>query len=205
MGAYYTISMNIKNYLWLVPFCSFILGYGFTQWMFHVESICTPHLIGKYIHEVLPLLSEHKLNIRLIDQKEEADIPEGIILSQIPQPGKPIKAHQSLFIVTTKKPSAIQAPHCLEKHIDHLLPELQKMGLYPRIYKHAHPYPEGLCFAQSPESDNFLEKNRLILYISAGNNKPVIWPRFIGKSLEEATYFLDEHNIQPYIINDSHF
>jgi beta-lactam-binding protein with PASTA domain len=195
--------MNIKNYLWLLPFCSFIIGYSITQWIFRVDSVITPHLIGKYVHEILPLLSQHKLNIRLINQKEEANIPEGIIISQTPQPGRSIKPNQSLYIVTTKKPPAIQAPDCLDKNLTTLLPQLQKMNIYPRVYKIMHSHPENICFAQFPQPQELLEKNRLILYISAENNKPIIWPRFIGTSLEEALYFLDEYDIKPYIINDS--
>src|SRR5580693_16266 len=132
--------MNIKNYLWSLPFCCFLLGYSLTRWFFHVDSISTPHLVGKHVHEILPILSQHKFSLRLIDQKEEADIPEGIILSQIPHPNKAIKPNQPIFIVTTKKPSAIKTPLCLKKNLDTLLPELQKIGINPRIYKLAHPY-----------------------------------------------------------------
>ena len=195
--------MNIKNYLWLLPFCSFILGYSITSRIFDTDNIPTPHLIGNYIHEVLPLISQHKLNLRLIDQKEEADIPEGIIISQTPQPGKAIKHNQHIFIVTTKKPSAIKAPSCLEKNVALVLPELHAHGIYPRIYKMAHFYPENVCFAQHPEPEENLEKNRLTLYISAGNKKPVIWPQFIGMPLETVSSFLHLYGIQPYIINDS--
>src|SRR5436190_21567027 len=77
--------MNIKNYLWLLPFCSFILGYGIIQWFFNINSMPTPHLVGCYAHEILTLLSEKKLNLRVINQKEESNIPAVIIISQMPQ------------------------------------------------------------------------------------------------------------------------
>ncbi len=195
--------MNIKNYLWILPFFSFILGYTVTQLIFDSTAIPTPHLIGTYLHEALPLISHHKLNLRLIDQKEEAHIPEGIIISQIPQPGKMIKQHQHIFIVTTKKPLAVKAPSCKEKNISLLLPELHALGIYPRIYKMSHYYPQDTCFAQHPEPEEPLEKNRLTLYISAGNKKPIIWPCFIGMPLEDVCSFLDAYTIQPYIINNS--
>src|SRR6185312_4401885 len=103
------------------------------------------------------------------NQKEEVHIPEGIILSQTPQPGKPIKSHQPLFIVTTKKPAAIKAPLCTGKHIDAILTQLEQHNVTPRIYKLPHPYPENICFAQSPEPDDCIEKNSIVVYLSADN------------------------------------
>lgn len=197
--------MNIKNYLWLLPFISFLCGYGVIQWFFHIESIPTPHLIGHYVHEILPIISQHTLHVRLISQKEESDIPEGIIINQSPQPGKAIKPHQPLFIVTTKKPQAMQSPNCLQKKIGSVLPGLHTAGIFPRIYTVAHQYPEGICFAQTPQPEEFLEKNKLILYVSAGNNKPILWPNFIETSLEKTSLVLDMYSMKPYIINDSPF
>jgi len=195
--------MNIKNYLWILPFFAFILGYSTIQWLLSTNIISAPHLVGKHIHEIIPIVSHHKLNLRLIDQKEEADLPEGIILTQTPHPGATIKQNQSIFIVTTKKPAAIPTPTCIGKSIDILNRQLRDSGYQLRIYNITHSYPTGLCFAQSPEPGEPLEKNRLLLYISAGNNKPIIWPDFVNVSLEETENFLNTYNIKPYIINDS--
>jgi beta-lactam-binding protein with PASTA domain len=194
---------NPKNYLWLAPFLSFVAGYCIMQRLFRAPESITPHLVGKQIHEILPLITQHNLNIRLIDHKEEADLPEGIILNQTPQGGTTIKPNQPLFIVTTKKPLAIRAPQCIGISVDELTPLLQTADIHPRIYHVPHPYPENICFAQSPQTNEPLEKNRLILYISSGNNKPIIWPDFIGIPLQQATDFLDNYNIEPHIINDS--
>ena len=195
--------MNIKNYLWIVPFLSFTLGYIMMQHIFRTSDITTPHLVGKHVHEILPLITQHKLNIRLMDQKEEADLPEGIILNQTPISGTVIKQHQQLFIVTTKKPTAIKAPQCIGITLDELTQQLNAAHLSPRIYYLPHSYPEKICFAQSPQHGEPLEKNRLTIYISSGNNKPIIWPNFIGISLSQVIEFLDNYSIQPQIINDT--
>ena len=195
--------MNIKNFVWLAPFCSFVLGYVIMQNLFRVPEASTPALIGKHIHAILPLITQHNLNIRLIDQKEEADLPEGIILNQTPAAGTTIKPNQPLFIVTTKKPLVARAPHCVGIHIDELNNQLQTEGIHPRMYHLPHPYPEKMCFAQSPQPHEFLEKNRLILYISSGNNKPIIWPDFTNIPLQAVIDFLDNYHIEPHIINNS--
>lgn len=201
LSAPYTF-MNIKHYLWIIPFLSFIFGYAITAWFFRVESIPTPHVVGKQVHEILPIISHYRLNVRLINQKEEIDLPEGIILNQTPTPGTAIKPHQPLFIVTTKKPIALQTPHCIGIPINQLITRLQEQGIHPRIYTIPHIYPINHCFAQSPEPQEPLEKNRLILYVSSGNNKPIIWPNFIGYQAEEVKEFLHNYNIDPYIVSD---
>jgi beta-lactam-binding protein with PASTA domain len=173
------------------------------QQLFHTPETITPHLIGKQVHEILPLITHHKLNIRLINQKEEADLPEGIILNQTPTSGTAIKANQPLFLVTTKKPLAFRAPRCKELHINEITSQLQTAEIHPRIYHVSHPYPENICFAQSPQPNESLEKNKLIIYISSGNNKPVIWPNFIGVPLQQVIEFVNNYNIEPHIIHNN--
>src|SRR5436190_17855406 len=121
--------MNIKNYLWIFPFLSFILGYYCTQWFFHTDAIITPHLIGKQIHEIVPIISHCRLNLRLINQKEEIDLPEGIILNQTPTAGTGIKPNQPIFIVTTKKPKALPVPACIGMKVDQITLQLEKIGI----------------------------------------------------------------------------
>src|SRR5579862_1251421 len=133
--------MNPINYLWLAPFLSFVTGYCIMQQLFHTPQTITPHLIGKQLHEILPLITQHKLNIRLIDQKEEADLPEGVILNQTPPSGTAIKANQPLFLVTTKKPLTLRAPQCIGMDINTITTQLQSTGIHPRVYHISHPYP----------------------------------------------------------------
>jgi len=173
------------------------------QKLFRVPEISTPHLVGQQVHTILPLITQYNLNLRVIDQKEEPDLPEGIILNQTPSAGTMIKSNQPLFIVTTKKPVVARAPRCVGIQSDELHTQLQESGIHPRMYHLPHPYPEKICFAQSPQPDEPLDKNRLILYISSGNNKPIIWPHFIDMPLHDVITFLDEYHIKPHIIGDS--
>lgn len=173
------------------------------QYIFHAPTIITPNCIGRHLHEILPIITEYKLNIRLLDQKEEENIPEGIILSQTPEANTIIKQHQQLFLVTTKKPPCIKAPDCVGITVDQLISHLNTTNINPRIYYLPHPYPEKICFAQSPQPQQPLEKNKLILYISSGNNRPIVWPDFTRHSLDQVLDFLNQLAIQPHIINDA--
>ncbi|HTM06510.1 MAG TPA: PASTA domain-containing protein [Patescibacteria group bacterium] len=194
--------MILKNYLWLTPFISFILGYCIMQRLFHTPEHITPNLVGKQVHEILPLITQYNLNIRLINHKEETDLPEGIILNQTPAAGTTIKSNQPLYVVITKKPLAARAPHCIGININQLTEILHTTNINPRIYYMPHSYPENMCFAQLPQPDESLEKNKLILYVSSGNNKPIIWPDFTDISLSHVIEFLNNYDIEPQIIND---
>ena len=179
------------------------MGYGVMSHILQTPQTITPHVVGKYVHEALPLITEHNLNVRLITHKEESTLPEGIILNQTPAAGTAIKANQPLFIVTTKKPLTTQAPHCIGMHLDEVTSLLHTKDIHPRIYYLSHPYPEKICFAQSPQADEPLDHHRLILYVSSGNNQPIIWPDFSGLPLSRVIEFLQNYNIQPHIIHDA--
>jgi beta-lactam-binding protein with PASTA domain len=204
-GLFYTptlITMNIKNLFWIAPFLSFFLGYLTVHRIMRTPEIMVPNLVGKHVHTILPIITQYNLNIRLIDQKEEPDLPEGIILNQTPISGTTVKQNQPIYVVTTKKPIATRAPQCVGMQSDELHHQLKTNNIDARIYYLSHPYPEKICFAQSPRCNESIEKNKLTLYISSGNNKPIIWPDFTQHSLQNVVNFLDMYQIQPHIIND---
>lgn len=194
--------MNIKNIFWMIPFISFSLGYITMHKIMPTPEVMVPNLVGKHVHTILPLITQYNLNIRVINQKEEPDLPEGIILNQTPVSGTTVKQNQPLYVVTTKKPIAARAPQCIGLHSDELQHQLKTHTIDARTYYLPHPYPEKRCFAQSPHYNEPLEKNKLTLYISSGNNKPIIWPDFTHHSLHDVIDFLDMYHIQPHIIND---
>lgn len=186
-----------------MPFFSFIFGYIIMQQLLYTPEAITPHLVGKQVHEILPLITQYNLNLRLIDRKEETTLPAGIILNQTPAPGTSIKQNQPIFIVTTKKPLTIATPHYIGLHVDELTRLSQTTNINVKIYYLPHPYPEKICFAQSPQLNEPLEKNSCTIYVSSGNNKPIIWPDFTGIPLHNVVEFLEQYNIKPDIINNN--
>jgi len=191
----------IKNYLWLLPFFSFLCGYFLLSYYTHVQSLTVPSLVGKNIHEAITLLSQLKLNPRLLAQKEEPALPEGTILRQVPTSGQKIKPHQPIFLVTTKKQPPIATPNVFNKSIDTIAKELANTEIRFKIYYVPNNFPQQHCFSQSQPPGDPLENNHLlILYLSAGNNKAIIWPDFTQRPLEEAIEFLASYHIKPHII-----
>ncbi len=193
----------IKNYLWLLPFCSFLGGYLFLYYYMQIPSLIVPSLVGKNIHEAVILLSQHKLNPRILAQKEEPALPEGTILRQVPTAGQKVKSQQPIFLVTAKKQPTIATPNVINKSIDTITKELANTGIRFKIYYLPNNYPENHCFSQFPVPDQSLENNHLLLYLSTGNNRPIIWPDFALRSVEEVIEFLASYHIKPHIIRNT--
>ncbi|MGB8367568.1 MAG: PASTA domain-containing protein [Candidatus Babeliales bacterium] len=190
----------LQNYLWLFPFCSFLIGYFLLYHYMKIPTLLAPSLIGKNIHEATILLSQHKLNARIIDQKEEPALPEGTILRQVPATGQKIKPSQSIFLVTTKKQPTSTTPSMINKSLNTIKKELANSDIRFKIYYLPSNYPQHHCFSQFPAPGEPLVHNLLLLYLSTEDNKPIIWPNFTQHPIEEVIEFLAFYYIQPQVI-----
>jgi beta-lactam-binding protein with PASTA domain len=192
----------INTYFWLAPFICFIAGYSAMHQLFHIPEFATPSVVGKNIHEAFAILSTHNLNARLLEEKEDPYLPSGTVISQTPQAGQQIKPHQSLFVLLSKKPSRINAPHCLHKTDSDIASLLQTNKIRAKVYTLPSIYPKGLCFAQIPLPQEPIEDIMLTLYVSGGNKKPVIWPDFTQLQVSDVTNFLRTHALEATIVHE---
>jgi len=185
--------MKIQNYLWAFPFICFLLGYLMLKKISNLGELPAPSLVGKKLQDAVTILSEKNLNLRILAQKNDADLPQGTILSQTPAAKQLIKPHQALHIVLSKKPEKQIAPQLIgnyEKTIETLL---QKNNIrYKKQYLPSN-CPKNSCIAQHPATGKPLEDNKIILYLSSGNSKPVLLPDFSGKPVPEITTFLNQY------------
>ncbi len=195
--------MEIKNYLWALPFFSFLAGYLIIQRFSSIDLLEAPALVGRQLQNAVVELSEKNLNIRLITQKEDPDLPEGTILSQTPISGQKIKPHQALHVVISKKPEKRAAPQLINKSIERIEKELDKVGIRNKSYRLPSNRPTGSCIAQLPTAGTLLQENKITTYISCENKKTVLMPNFKGKSVPEAMDFLQKHNVKTDIMHIS--
>jgi beta-lactam-binding protein with PASTA domain len=170
--------------------------------MFYIPEFVTPSIVGKSIQEAVAIASSHNLNLRLLEEKEDACLPAGTIISQTPQAGHSIKPYQSLFVLISKKPSRINAPQCVQKKYSEIASLLKAQNIRAKIYTLPSIYPKGLCFAQIPYPQEPIEDTILTLYVSEGNNKPIIWPDFKQLQVCEVINFLRTHGIEATVIHE---
>jgi serine/threonine-protein kinase len=185
----------------MLPFLFFLGGYITVHFFFNVNKIVTPSLVGKNVYQALIILSEHKLNPRILDEKEDPDLPSGTIVSQTPVAGQKIKPHQSIYLLISKRPPAQKAPNLLNKKLTTIKKKLRRSSIHSETYAIPHTYPKNHCFAQSPPAHDSLKHNTIIAYVSADNNMPIIWPNFTGYLVTDVLAFLQSHNIYPQIIH----
>lgn len=194
------MNMNLKNSLWILPFIAFFLGYYITNRLFTIKEIDVPLVIGKEISEASKLLSDTNLNLRIVAQKENDDIPEGTILDQTPIRQK-IKPNQSVYLVISKKSEKFTMPNMLGKEFKEIEAVIKKAGIRIKVYYIDSQYKKDVCLSQLPSVGQQVNKNeKIILYLSSGQKKQVLCPDFNNIELSEVVNFLKLNEIKYTVV-----
>jgi len=176
------IKKKIQSYFWFFPFCSFIFGYCILHSFLQKKELLTPNIIGKSLQSTMNVLSSSGLSIRLLREQEDPDLPEGVILDQIPRPNQKIRPNQHVFITISKKPKAILTPDFLGQSQKFITKKSAKLGVQSKVYWLKNNYPINTCVAQSPQPDQELVNQKLITYMSAGGENFCRGRKFIYSS-----------------------
>ncbi|CAN5173051.1 hypothetical protein BH09DEP1_BH09DEP1_0500 [soil metagenome] len=184
-----------------MPFASFIFGYLLISLFIKQPSLQTPTVIGKTLDHAVLILSQANLNIRIVGQKEDAQLSEGTILSQTPAPGSTIKEHQSLYVTIAKKPVPQAMPTLVGKTEAQALAEIEALSLNAKVYKISSELPAGTVLAQSPEPGLSASASPIMFYTAADEQKPLLVPNFKQLPLDEVLSFLNLHGINPTLLH----
>lgn len=185
--------MNIKQYIWALPFSIFILGYFFLNLLISGPNIDAPNLIGKSASEALVMASNNNLSIKIIGEKEDVDLPEGTVLHQTPINQK-VKRNQALYVLISKKPPQKITPMLLHKTESEIEKILSKQNLKAKKY-YLHNSPP-YCFCQYPEAGSNVDKESIVVYINSRGLKPRLFPNLKGETLEAVQEFLQKHGLK---------
>lgn len=201
--TYSFISKYIKDFYWMVPFVCFILGYQSFAYFFYRSVIETPPLIGKTLPEAAVILSQHNLNMRLITEQEDADIPAGTIMSQTPQAHSAIKPQQTIFFVLSKKPTQPCIPHVQGTSLEEYSKILRNLKIRYRTFPVQSDQPEGTCIAQIPSAGKEIPTSGALLYIASKDADALLFPSYKGQYVTEVKQFLAKYNI-PVTVYHTH-
>lgn len=175
----------MKNFIWLLPFLGFLFGYQLLSFLTVSSELVVPSLIGLPLTQTVKLLSDQNLNVRIMAEKEDRDLEPGTVLSQTPAPGHKAKQNQPIFLVLSKKPKKIFAPHLLTKPQDEVNHTLNQLNLRAKTYTLSYPAPTGTCIGQLPEEKEVVHDNKMILYVSSGKSSLMLFPNFKGSTVQE--------------------
>lgn len=188
-----------SHFLWILPFICFIAGYFVVAQLYTIEEIKPPNVVGSLLNEALGTISQHNLNARLLQYKDDSLLPEGTIISQTPTAAQKMRPNQTVYVVVSTKPALKNAPDLLNKNKDEIIQKLTAAGIKPKLYSLPSNYPTNSCFAQFPCPGNTLENGKIVLYISSGTQKPVIMPNLHGQTIQDVLGFLKQYNLAPEI------
>jgi beta-lactam-binding protein with PASTA domain len=190
------ISIKLNDILWALPFFCFLSGYFLLSQFLYIPSIETPSLIGKNINYAAQVLSERNLNLRIIAQKEDTDLPDGTIISQIPAKQQKVKPQQSVFCVISCHAQSIQVPNLLKQSTQQVNELIKKEKIKNKSYWLTSRQPENTCIGQIPSAQELLTQQAMTTYFSAGNKKTVLFPSLKNKSVYDVRDFLKKNNIE---------
>ncbi len=190
-----SFSKYIKDLYWITPFICFILGYQSFSYFFYRSVIQAPPIVGKTLPEAAVILSQHNLNMRMITEQEDADIPAGTIISQTPQAQSAIKPQQTIFFVLSKKPVQPHIPNVLGTTLDEYSKTLRNLKIRYRTFPVQSDKPEGTCVAQIPTAGKEIPSSGALLYVASQESDVLLFPSYKGKPVAEVKQFLEKYNI----------
>jgi len=186
------INIVILSFL---PFFSFLFGYYFVDIIFFKNKIEVPNVVGLYIHDAINTLSKYKLNTRILNEKEDIDMPEGIILDQNPRANSIVKSYQSIFLTVTRKPNPVYAPNFYGNNISNL-EKIVKKNIEIKKYPIEYGDIQNIVIAQNIEPNFEVNENITIYYSLNITKKLYIMPSFYNLDLEDVKEFLSLNNLK---------
>ena len=193
--------INKKNILIFLPFLCFFAGYIISNIVIGSKTYVTPKLVGLSLYEAVKLTSPHQINIRILSEKEVSNIPAGTILSQKPSPARIIKAHQPVFVTTTKSPPDIISPLLQTLSIEAIEKKCHEMNLKFKSYELEYLAPCNSCIAQLPQANEIVRDKKMIVYCAKDKLNMYIMPDFTLKPLIQVIDFLKEYTDKIEIFN----
>ena len=195
--------MKLHTILWITPFICFLSGYYLLHSLYGVTTLPTPCIMGNTVDQAVCMLSEKNLNLRIITQQIDTDLPDGTIVDQTPAPGTQIKPHQALYVVVARQPEPVHAPHCVGTNKQAIMQKLSKSAVKPQFFYLDYPYPTDHCFAQHPKPGQPLHNNKLICYIARTKRQNFLMPDLRGTPLDQAQLFFEHYPITLQVVQDT--
>jgi beta-lactam-binding protein with PASTA domain len=188
---YCTKNLMLKDYLWILPFFCFLLGYQLLNVTTTNHELEAPALIGLPLTEAIKILSNNNLNTRIVAQTEEQNLPNGTVLSQTPAAHQRVKQNQPIFLVVSKKPEPIRTPNLLGRDRSEIVSIGQKQRIRIKYYELMNTkHPKDYCIGQYPTPDTPIKDGTMIAYVSAGNQTTILFPDFRQTDLHHAQEML---------------
>jgi beta-lactam-binding protein with PASTA domain len=181
--------------LWVLPFLSFIAGYVLLHSVSYREVVQAPAVVGLPLAQAVKVLSGCRLNARILTEKEDADLPEGSVISQSPVAGKKIKAYQSIFLVVTRHADKAHAPLFSGLMLSQVQARAQEHNIHLKTYYLPAQAPYNTCIAQNVAEHEELDTPAMLVYVSQGAPTLRVFPTLKQHKVAAVTKFLKNYGL----------
>lgn len=189
------IKKNKLSFIWLVPFGGFAIGYILATLFFSGRSVEVPELVGLTLVQGATRASARQLNIRVIAEKEDRDLPAGTIISQKPLAHQTAKTQQVIYVAISKCPETKKTPSLVGIPHEQATQELNKETIKSHLIPINIPATPNSVIAQCPAANEPLHEP-VVLYYAQPTAINYIFPDCTNRSLTEVLEFLAKHELK---------
>ena len=163
------------------------------------QEFALPDVVGRTENEAQELLKKKELNLLVAGREYSAGKPEGIILSQLPVAGMPVKSGRSVKVVISAGVKITEVPDVSGLPIEQASITLQKAGfvvgdIFPTK---VDSLPGNVAIETIPTKGTLLPLgSRVSIAVNqSGESQTVFMPHLVGLPLDRAREILDGLNL----------
>ena len=161
----------------------------------HGDEFPLPQVVGKSESEAQQILEKRKLTLQVAGREFSANRPEGIVLTQLPEAGMPVKSGRNIKVVVSAGVKVSEVPDIVGLPLQQAIMTLQKAGFVvgDMFYTRVDTMPENSAIETIPTRGTPLPLgSKVSLAINqSGEGRTVFMPQLIGMPLERARAILD--------------
>ena len=162
------------------------------------ETVQVPDLTGKKLGDAENILDRAELKFDVISEQYSAKVPEGVIISQVPAPGKMVKAGRIISLTISKGEQNIKMPNLVGKTQREAKIELMNLGLKPGeiTYVFNEDFGADTVINQSVSTGRKINYGSTVnLIISKGSELQVMVPNLVMSDYNNAESILAESGL----------
>lgn len=154
------------------------------------SQIPVPDCAGKTKDDGINLLQENELDYK-IQEKEDASVEKGIIISSTPAAGTKVDKGTIVTLFVSKGDESAEMPNVVDVALEQAKSQLEGMGLKVTVKNEYHDtIEENRVISSSPAAGETVKLGtKVTLTVSKGKQKTTV-PYMIDKSYDEAVYEL---------------
>ncbi len=161
-------------------------------WQDAVNRAVAPDLIGQTWEDGKKQLEREQLNWQLSEANHDT-VPEGSVISQLPEPEATMKKNDTVFVTISKGPQQVEMPEIVGLLTEEAQQKLKEKGLSLSGYKTVSDEPINTVLTQNPEKGSPCKAGQEVQVTISGGSTTV--PEVTEMTYEKAIEKLAEASL----------